>query len=177
MKLTLSLFSSLLLIGVFVLSSCVQKSDRSTDPPEILESDTSVVINDPVEPVDPIPDTPPTVGVAVYEEYPDAIDGCACYFGRTASELSEGKYIFMTNYEKKAYMELDGEMRVFNLIKSTDLEGGELMETWTNEGYEMVVKSTETGQIDETWQSIGTINIKPTDKDATMINVVGECGC
>mgnify|MGYP001134437611 CR=1 FL=1 len=178
MKLTISLFGTLL-STCLILSSCVQKSERSTDPQES-EPDTIVVTppDDPVEPpMDSIPDTPPTVDVAVYVEYPEDIDGCACYFGRTASELSEGKYIFMTNYEKKAYMELDGEMRVFELVNSTDLEEGQLMETWKNENYDMVVKSKETGQIDETWQSIGTINIKPKDKDATVINVVGECGC
>ena len=74
-------------------------------------------------------------------------------------------------------MKLDGEMRVFELISSTDLEGGKLMETWKSENYDMVVKSEETGQIDETWQSVGTINIKPKNKGATMIEVVGECGC
>jgi hypothetical protein len=51
------------------------------------------------------------------------------------------------------------------------------METWKNENYDMIVTSKETGQIDETWQSIGTINIKPKDKEATTIEVVGECGC
>ena len=110
-------------------------------------------------------------------EYPESIDGCACYFGRTATELSEGKYIFMTNYEKKAYMMLDGKMRVFEQISSEDLSDGRLMERWENEEYDMVVTSKETGQIDETWQSIGTINIKPNDKESTTISVVGECGC
>lgn len=176
MKLTASLFSLLLSAGL-MLSSCVQKSERSTNPPES-GPDTSLVAP-PVDPIidDPEPETPATVDVAVYVEYPEGIDGCACYFGRNADELSKGEYIFMTNYEKKAYMELDGEMRVFELVSSTDLDGGRLMENWTNENYDMVVKSTETGQVDETWQSVGTINIKPKDKGATMIDVVGECGC
>ena len=51
------------------------------------------------------------------------------------------------------------------------------MERWTNPDYEMVVKTTESGQLDETWQKYGTINIKPTDKNATMVDIVGECGC
>lgn len=183
MKLTISLFSTLLILAL-ALASCVQKSDRSTDPPE-QEPDTTLVTppdnsKDTIT-INPelvnIPDTPTTVDIAVYVEYPEEIDGCACYFGRTAPELSEGKYIFMTNYEKKAYMKLDGQMRVFELISSTDIEGGLLMETWKNKNYDMVVKSQETGAIDETWQSVGTINIKPKNKDATMIKVVGECGC
>jgi hypothetical protein len=178
MKIANSLFSSLFIVGLLALSSCVQESNRSTTPKEVDPVPVKPIETiDPVEPVDTIPVTPPTVDVAVYTEYPEAIDGCACYFGKTASELSEGKYIFMSNYEKKAYMMLDGQMRVFDLISSTDLEGGRLMENWSNENYEMVVKSTETGSVDETWQSIGTINIKPTDKAATMISVVGECGC
>ena len=178
MKIANSLFSTLFVVAALTLSSCQQNSTPSDTPDVIVVEDPVEVDPDPpIEPVDPIPTVPPTVDVAVYTEYPEEIDGCACYFGKTASDLSEGKYIFMTNYEKKAYMKLDGGMRVFELISSTDLEGGRLMETWSNENYQMVVKSTQTGQIDETWQSVGTINIKPTDKDATMISVVGECGC
>lgn len=176
MKISAPLFSFLLLIGILSLTSCISKSDRTTLPKEV-EPDEPIVIIDPVEPVDTIPALPVTVDVAVYTEYPEAIDGCACYFGKTATQLSEGKYIFMTNYEKKAYMELDGKMRVFELISSVDMENGELKETWSNENFQMVVKSTETGAIDETWQSIGTISITPTGKDATVISVVGECGC
>ncbi len=176
MKITNLLFSSFGLIVVLIFSSCEQEL-TPTDVPELVIVKDSTETKPIVEPVDSIPKTPPTVEVAVYTEYPEAIDGCACYFGKTASELNEGEYIFMTNYEKKAYMMLDGEMRVFELIDSTDLEDGELMETWSNGNYQMVVKSTETGQIDETWQSIGTIKVTPTDKDATVISVVGECGC
>ena len=180
MKLSRSLFSSLMLIGALVISSCVQESNQSTLPQEI-GPDHSVEIPAPVEPIEPVDQidqpTGASVEVAVYTEFPDAIDGCACYFGKTAPELSDGKYIFTTNYDKKAFMQLDGKMREFDLVKSTNLDGGRLMEKWKNENYEMVVKSTETGQVDETWQRIGTINIKPKDKDATMIDVVGECGC
>lgn len=177
MKRAKSLFSSLFLITVLTFSSCKQNSTPSDNPDPVVVVDDSTETMNPIEPVEPIPGTPPTVDIATYSEYPEEIDGCACYFGRTASQLSEGHYVFMTNYEKKAFMMLDGEMRVFELIGSTDLEEGRLMETWSNENYQMVVKTTETGQVDETWQSIGTINIKPTDKDATEISVVGECGC
>ena len=177
MKSIITLFS-LLLVASLSLSSCVQKSDESTNPrKQQPESEIVTPEESTVEIEEPTPETPPTVDIAVYVEYPEEIDGCACYFGRNESELSDAKYVFMTNYEKKAYMKLDGEMRTFELISSTDLEDGRLMETWKNENYDMVVKSEETGQIDETWQSIGTINIKPKDKDATMIDVVGECGC
>ncbi len=176
MKITNLLFNSFGLIVVLTFCSCKQES-TPIDIPELVIVKDSTETKPIIEPVDSIPKTPPTVEITVYTEYPEAIDGCACYFGKTASELSEGEYIFMTNYEKKAYMMLDGEMQVFELISSTDLESGKLMETWSNENYQMVVKSTETGQIDETWQSIGTIKIKPTDKDATVISVVGECGC
>ncbi|MFK7787680.1 MAG: hypothetical protein AB8B56_21340 [Crocinitomicaceae bacterium] len=180
MKITFSLFS-LLLIASLLLSSCIQKSERSTTPPESGPDTTIVTPEEPEELEEPLAENPsgnaPTVDVAVYVEYPEGIDGCACYFGRNATELSEARYIFMTNYDKKAYMKLDGEMREFDLISSTDLEDGRLMETWKNKNYNMVVKSKETGSIDETWQRIGTINIKPKNKDATMIGVVGECGC
>lgn len=176
MKIATPRFSSLLLIGMLFFISCVNDSKRSTVPKEI-EPDEPIEVVDPVEPVDTIPATPPTVDVAVYSEYPEGIDGCACYFGKTASELSKGQYVFMTNYEKKAYMELDGQMRIFELISSVDAENGELTETWSSENYQMVVRSTETGQIDETWQSIGTITIIPTGKGATVISAVGECGC
>jgi hypothetical protein len=177
MKSTITLINTFL-ISSLLLTSCVQKSEQSKTP---TKKETELETVTPEKPEitieEPTPDAPPTVDVAVYVEYPDDIDGCACYFGRNESELSDAKYVFMTNYEKKAYMKLDGAMRTFELISGADLEDGRLMETWKNENYDMIVTSKETGQIDETWQSIGTINIKPKDKEATTIEVVGECGC
>jgi len=175
---TVSLFTTFLLTSLMFFS-CNQTSESSTDNRNPKPDMTDVKV--PEKPLDPpmdtIPTTPPTVDVAVYVEYPEAIDGCACYFGRNAAELSEAKYIFMTNYEKKAYMELDGEMRTFELISSTDLEDGTVEETWGNVNYDMVVRSKETESIDETSQSIGTISITPKGKGITVMNVVGECGC
>ncbi|MDG1332982.1 MAG: hypothetical protein P8P74_11680 [Crocinitomicaceae bacterium] len=176
MKRSNPLFGSLFLIGILLFSSCEFTSTEDENSEVVVIDIDSSEILEPIEP-EPIPETLASVDVAVYVEYPEGIEGCACYFGRTADELSEGKYVFMTNYEKKAYMELDGEMRVFELTSSTDLDGRRLMERWKSDKYDMVVKTTETGQIDETWQRIGTINIKPKDKDATMLDVVGECGC
>ena len=171
-----ALFSSLFLIGIVVSTSCVQDSNPSTLPKEVEPAKTLEVAK-PVEQTDPIPETSESVDVASYSEYPDEIDGCACYFGRTASQLGTGDYVFMTDYGKKGFMTLDGKMQEFQLISSKDLEGGMLMERWSNVDYQMVIKTTETGQVDETWQKVGTINIKPNDKDATMISIVGECGC
>lgn len=173
-----TLLTFLAFLVTISLSSCVLKSHDDDQPKEevIIEEDT-VEIKPPVVPIDTIPTTPPTVDIKVYSEYPEAIDGCACYFGLTAPELSEGKYVFMTNYEKKAYMILDGKMRTFELIQSENLPSGELKETWQHADFDMVVQSKETGEIDETWQSIGTISIQPKDKEKTVIRVVGECGC
>lgn len=177
MKMTRALFSFLFLFGALTMSSCELK-DSTENPLEVIVPDVdSTDLVGTEEPFDPIPDMPPTVDVAVYTEYPEAIDGCACYFSKTGPELKAGKYIFMTNYEKKAYMMLDGEMRTFDLMSSKDTEDGKLTETWKSPNYDMVVKSSETGQIDETWQKVGSISIKPKDKNATVISVVGECGC
>lgn len=177
MKSTRALFSLFFLIGALTWSSCEQKSSSEKPVDVIVIDEDTTDLEIPEVPVDPIPDTPPTVDIAVYTEFPEEIDGCACYFSKTGPELKAGKYIFMTNYEKKAYMTLDGEMRVFDLIASKNGSGGKLEETWKNAKYDMVVTSSETGQIDETWQKTGTISIKPKDKKATVISVVGECGC
>lgn len=177
MKSTRTLFSLVFLIGALTVSSCEQKSSPEKPAEVVVVDEDTTDMEIPEVPVDPIPNTPPTVDIAVYTEYPEAIDGCACYFSKTGPELKVGKYIFMTNYEKKAYMMLDGKMRVFDLTSSKDTKDGKLMDTWKSPNYDMVVKTSETGQIDETWQKIGTISIKPKDKEATVISVVGECGC
>lgn len=177
MKLSQSLFTLLIIAAVTFLGSCTQKTEDNKPPKEDVVVEDSTETKPPIDPIDTLQNTPPTVDIKVYSEYPEAIDGCACYFGLTAPELSEGKYVFMTNYEKKAYMILDGEMRTFELIKSENLSSGELKDTWKHPEFDMIVQTRETGEIDETWQSIGTISIQPKGKDKTVIRVVGECGC
>jgi hypothetical protein len=177
MKMRRSLFTILSVSFTALLISCVQKSTNNEQPKEDVVVEDSTQVEPPIDPIDTLPTTPPTVDIKVYSEYPEAIDGCACYFGLTSPELSEGNYVFMTNYEKKAYMILDGKMRTFELVQSENLPSGELKETWQHADYDMVVQSKETGEIDETWQSIGTISIQPKDKEKTVIRVVGECGC
>ena len=172
-----SLFTLLIIASVTVVSSCRQKSDSNTPQKEVIIEDDSTEVTPPVDPIDTLSNDPPTVDVKVYSEYPEEIDGCACYFGLTAPELKDGKYVFMTNYEKKAYMILDGKMRTFELIKSENMPNGELKDTWKHSEFDMIVQTRETGAIDETWQSTGTISIVPKGKDKTVIRVVGECGC
>ena len=177
MTLTRVFLHILFVSGIVFLNSCVQKSSSEKAKETAGSDKDSVETKKPEVEDESIINNSPTVDVAVYTEYPEEIDGCACYFSKTATELKAGQYIFMTNYEKKAYMTLDGKMRVFDLIDSKDGANGKLTETWKNENYDMVVTSSETGQIDETWQKIGSISIQTKDKNATVIKVVGECGC
>ena len=73
-------------------------------------------------------------------------------------------------------MLLNGKIRAFDLKSSNGEASSKLIETWTNKDYELTVVSCQTGQIDETWKSAGSLTITPNGKASTIITLVCECG-
>ena len=115
--------------------------------------------------------------IGAFSEFPDGIDGCSCYFSQHSSALESGSYIFVTNFESLAFMQLNDKMVQFKLDETTELKDGKLMERWSNANFTLTKKTMATGQLDETWQHTGTITIKPKNGAAIESTIVGECGC
>ena len=117
------------------------------------------------------------ISIDTFSTFPPEIDGCACYFSNDEAEFKSRKYIYADDYGNNAFVSINGVMTKFVLSKSDTLPGDRSVETFINDKYEITIDVKQIGQIDETWQKIGTIKIKPKDGKEIIKNIYGECGC
>jgi hypothetical protein len=112
-----------------------------------------------------------------FSEFPEEINGCACYFSANNKDFIKGSYIYADTYHDHAYISINGKMMQFKLKSYTDVAEGYWIKIYTNDEYEVTIDSEEVLQVDETWQQKGTMSIK--SKKGTIIKetIYGECGC
>ncbi|MXN89720.1 hypothetical protein GR160_00635 [Flavobacterium sp. Sd200] len=115
--------------------------------------------------------------IDTFSTFPAEIDGCACYYSNNETEFNNGKYIYADDYNSNAFVKLNGKMVKLLLTKSDTLPEKRSNEIFENNDYEVIINTKQTGQIDETWQSKGTITIMPKKGKAITKPIFGECGC
>lgn len=112
-----------------------------------------------------------------FTEFPDEIDGCACYYSANKKDFVNGSYIYADNHQDHAYISINGKMQLFTLIKHTDVAEGYWIKIYANNEYEVTVDSEELWQVDQTWLQKGNISIKTKDGKKITETIYGECGC
>ncbi|MHA3789359.1 hypothetical protein ACX0HA_14205 [Flavobacterium hauense] len=112
-----------------------------------------------------------------FKDFPEEIDGCACYFSANKEDFINGSYIYADTYHDHAYISINGQMMQFKLKSYTDVTEGYWVKIYTNDDYEVTLDSEEVLQVDETWQQKGTMSIKSKDGKSVKETIYGECGC
>lgn len=112
-----------------------------------------------------------------FRDFPEEIDGCACYFSADKDDFIKGNYIYADNYEDHAYISINGLMQLFTLVKYTETAKGTWTKVYANDKYEVEVESKELWQVDQTWLQKGTIIVKSKDGKTIKKTIYGECGC
>ena len=112
-----------------------------------------------------------------FTDFPEEIDGCACYFSADKNDFVKGSYIYADNYHDHAYVSIDGKMQLFTLVKQTEVTESYWMKVYTNSEYEVTVEAETLWQVDETWLQKGEISIKSRNGKKIKETIYGECGC
>jgi len=112
-----------------------------------------------------------------FKDFPEEIDGCACYFSTNKEDFIKGSYIYADTYHNHAYISINGKMMQFTLKSYTDIVEGYWVKKYSNEEYDVTLDSEEVLQVDETWQQKGTMTIKSKDGKIIKETIYGECGC
>ncbi|MBB4807787.1 hypothetical protein HNP38_003103 [Chryseobacterium defluvii] len=109
--------------------------------------------------------------------FPKEIKECSCYFARNRADFEAEKYIYADDAGKTAYMKLDGQRLILNLISSNDLEvDDELSKEIENENYKISVKGKKI-KSEEALLFEGTLTIEKADGTTVSLPIYGECGC
>lgn len=124
---------------------------------------------------------PPPAGdqivIDTFSTFPPEIDGCACYFSNDEAEFKKQVYIYVDNFEKTAWVTLNGALTEFELDKTETLSEKRAVSTYKNDRFELIIDLMQTGQVEETWQFMGTMTVKSPSGKELAKNLVGECGC
>jgi len=117
------------------------------------------------------------ITIDTFSAFPPEIDGCACYFSNNETEFKKQVYIYVDNFEKTAWVTLNGALTEFELDKTETLSEKRAVSSYKNERFELIIDLMQTGEVEETWQFMGTMTIKTRSGKEFVKNLVGECGC
>lgn len=112
-----------------------------------------------------------------FRDFPDEINGCACYYAADKADFAKGSYIYADNYHDHAYVSVNGKMLLFTLISTTDVAEGYWVKTYSNNEYQLTIDSKEVWQVNQTWQQKGTMVLTSKDGKTIKETIYGECGC
>ena len=121
--------------------------------------------------------TEAAISIDTFSEFPPEIDGCSCYLSNNEAEFKGKKYIYADNYEKMAWIKINGVMTKFNKVEDKQVSKTQSMRKFDSKDYELVIELTQTGQIDETFQQKGTLKLTKKGGQTITKEVTGECGC
>jgi len=117
------------------------------------------------------------IAISSFESAPHEIDGCSCYFSLSKNDFEAGKFIYFDDFGEKAFVIINGQQEELS-IKSFEADVEKMkIETWFNDSYTINIEMKQDGQIDETWQYKGSLEIISKDNQSEIVDLVGECGC
>ena len=104
-------------------------------------------------------------------EFPEAIDGCACYFGS-----GENEYLYVDDYAQTAFLKVNGS---FEQLELYDISHGdeEVSQKGRSEHYNLELNLKKVSSVDETIQYEGTLKVMDITGSQVEVKVKGECGC
>ena len=117
------------------------------------------------------------IAIDRFKNFPEEIDGCACYFSANKEDFIKGEYIYADTYHDHAYISINGKMMQFKLKSYTDVAEGYWVKIYENDEYEVTVDSEEVLQKNASWLQKGKIPVKSKKKTIIKETIYGECGC
>ncbi|WP_341227529.1 hypothetical protein [uncultured Arcticibacterium sp.] len=117
-----------------------------------------------------------TINLSTFQEseFPDAIDGCACYFKEKGKE-SAG-YVYVDDFSRTGFIKIGDTFEELEIYEAHN-ENGFVKHKCRAEHYGVDMELTEIGHEDETWEYEGTMEINKIDGSKITLQIIGECGC
>ncbi|WP_375563119.1 hypothetical protein ACE193_11485 [Bernardetia sp. OM2101] len=125
----------------------------------------------------------PAFSIDVFSDFPPEIDGCSCYFSKNEADFKEGsKYSYMDNYEKTAFVKIDGILVKFMQTNSEMITETHYKSTYKSENaaqnYTLETDTERESQNgDETFLYTGTLKVTNQEGKSVSESFIGECGC
>lgn len=114
-----------------------------------------------------------------FKDFPEEIDGAACYFASDKKNFEKERYIYADNIENTCYIKIGGKFIRLELAEKTvDSTGRQFLEKFKNDEFELSIDFRQTGDDgDETGIFEGSMSIKHKDEPEQKTKLYGSCGC
>ena len=154
----LSLLILYLLQLLIIVSACTQQK---------AEKQSIKIINKPEKEIT-------SIKIDTFSTFPTEIDGCSCYYSLSKENFKNSTYIYVDDNMERAFVYLNGIKNQFRLTKTDTIDGKKYFD---NGKYELRIQTKEVGQVDETQQQEGKLEIITKDGHVLSVKIYGECGC
>ena len=111
--------------------------------------------------------------------FPEAIDGCACYFSQNDQDFEKDKFIYLNDFASLSYLNINGELVEFSLIPSNDSNSTPKFHLYRSKDFELRVNIEKKTDLDQELAKLeGKLLLKDLKTGHTKsFSYVGECGC
>ncbi len=151
-------FVQALIIGLLTFSACNQ---NNADSPS-----SSAMPND-----------EQVLTIDTFSTVPPEIISCPCYFSNDSTEFHKGKYIYISDPTKIAFLKINGILTKFTQTDFKTIDSLNIKAQYKNINYELTIEAKLEIRGEESALETGIIKL--TDRNGKMITKTfyGECGC
>lgn len=109
-----------------------------------------------------------------FEDLPEEIDGCGCYFYLSVGDQSQGKYLFVNDFAQIAYVSINGKIVRFELQRH---EQERSIYEYLSGRYALYVRVLKKQDAEGEGSNVSGIIRLSIDKEVDERSFVGYCGC
>ncbi|WP_338789864.1 hypothetical protein [Bernardetia sp. MNP-M8] len=165
--------------SILLFTACNSKKETTTSDVDST-TETSILREEIIE--EEIVEEP-AFSIDTFSDFPPEIDGCSCYFSKNEADFKGGKkYSYMDNYEKIAFVKIDGVLVKFVQTNSEMVTETHYKNTYKSENathnYTLETETERESQNgDETFLYTGTLKVTNQEGKSVKESFIGECGC
>ena len=108
--------------------------------------------------------------------FPAEVEGCSCYFAKSKIDFDAEKYIYIDDYGKNAFINVNGEM-VKIPTEEVDINPEKLEKNVDGNGYKISITGKKIKEMEEVMMFEGEMKVTNADGKTVNTPVYGECGC
>lgn len=122
------------------------------------------------------------IEISTINKIPEEIEGCACYFSDIKNIYGKSHYIFISNFEKVAFISLNGKLTKLNLLrtsrKAETFGDYNYQDIYTNDSLKVTIDvKYDKKKGEEIWSNTGKLKIEMNDGQILSKELFGNCGC
>ncbi|MCS6991669.1 MAG: hypothetical protein NZL95_07385 [Chitinophagales bacterium] len=124
----------------------------------------------------PVEATTLTLDLKAFSEIPEEIIGCSCAFSVDSSTYEDGRFLYLDDMEKIAYVNINGTL---TRLLVTERHSGErnLTVRAANETYRISLEAGQLREYGEVTYLKGILTVTDAHGTAAQLSIFGTCGC